>query len=419
MPFNNAKKQLKNVIKLLDDNIFTKNEKDNIYTILSNPNKVHKFELKIKMDNWMVKSFTAFRSQHNNLKGPYKGWIRFHQDVSENEVKALSTWMTIKTSVLDLPLWGWKGWIIVNPKDLSKNELKKLSEEYVKFLYKEIGPDVDVPAPDVNTNWQIMAWMNNKYQELVWKDVFTFTWKPLELGWSLWRPEATWFGWITVLEEVVWNLKKKKVIIQGFWNVGSFAAKRLLSKWAIILWISDSKSAIYKEEWFSKEEIEYFIKIKSCKKFSLEEIKKSLSMEWVIVISNEELLTKKCDILIPSALENVITEKNANNINANYILELANWPVTPEADEILEKRNIIVIPDVLANSGWVLVSYYEQIQNKSWDYWDKDFVINKMDKKLKLETNNILDLKIKNLRLAAYLLSVTRLWKIAKLKNLI
>lgn len=428
MPYENAKKQLLSAINLLDLNEL---EKENVFEILSNPDRIIKMNLKIKMDNWKIKNFVAFRSQHCNLKWPYKGWIRFHSDVTENEVKALSILMTIKTSIIDLPLWGWKWGIIVNPKELSKNELERLSREYVRQLHKNIWSEIDIPAPDVNTNWQIMTWMVDEYQKLTnlhRDNIWAFTGKPIEIGGSLWREEATWYGWIKVLETYLeWNwenLKWKKIIVQGFWNVWQFAILKLLELWSIIIWMSDSKWAILKEEGFDKEEILYFIKDKNENKMSLFEISKSISWNCK-KITNEELLEQKCDILIPSALENVINKNNYKNIKTNYILELANWPIENYADIWLFKLWIIVIPDVLANSGWVLVSYLEQVQNKMNYYWSKDEVLNKMNVILERETKSLIDSKNSwkwqdlSLRNLIYKKSIGRLVKIMKLKNLI
>jgi len=420
MPYNNAKKQISSAINLLNISDF---EKTNLESILHYPEKIIKMNLKIKMDDNSIQNFEAYRIQHNNIKWPYKGGIRFHPWVTENEVKALSMWMTIKTAILNLPLGWWKGWIIIDPKKLSKKELETLSRSYVKALYRNIWKDLDIPAPDVNTNWQIMSWMIDEYLTLTWSnDIWTFTWKPIEIWGSQGRTEATGFGWIKVLDVYLKSnndiLKWKKIIVQGFWNVWQYAVLKLLEHWANITWLSDSKWAIFNHNWFSIEDIKYLIKNKEWKnRNSLKNSSHSLDLQ-VEYITNEELLEKECDILIPSALENVITIENVNNIKSKIILELANWPITPEADEILFEKWIIVIPDVLANSGWVLVSYLEQVQNKQNYYWSKEDVLSKMDDLLEKETKNILKKNNwKNmLRELIYKISIERVLIAMKLK---
>lgn len=425
MIYDIAKLQISNSIELLDINEI---EKEKLKEILSYPNKIIEVNIPILMDNWDIKNFIGYRSQHNNTKWPYKGWLRFHPDVNVEEVKALSMWMSIKTSVLDLPLGGGKGWIICNPKELSNNELEKISRWFVNAIYKNIWPNIDIPAPDVNTNWQTMAWMMDEYSKLVWEYTpWSFTGKPLELGGSLWREEATWFWWIKVLETYFnkkedtysYSLEWKSIVIQWFWNVWYFAALRLLERGANIISISDSNNAILSKEkkWFSNDEILTFIKEKRNNRKKLIDIAKENNID-IIKISNKEILELEVNILILAALENVIDKNNASKIKAKTILELANGPITPEADTILEKNNIVVIPDVLANAWGVCVSYFEQVQNKQTFYWDKDEIIDKMDKILEKETKSILeDDNTISLRKRAYKKSLYRIYQAMKLKG--
>lgn len=402
-PFENAVKQLKKSALFLDN---LENLEENL-SILSSPDRVIEVSIPVKMDNWKTEVFTWYRSQHNNARWPYKWGIRFHQNVSLDEVKALSIWMTIKCSVVDIPLWWWKWGIIVNPKWLSKRELEQLSRWYVQKLYKYIWVNDDIPAPDVNTNSQIMAWMVDEYSRLLWTySPGVFTWKPLSIWWSKWRDIATAQWWIFVLSQILENLWQninwKKIIIQWAWNAWLTIAKLLINLWAKLIWISDSNWWIYNDNWINVESIS---KIKKEKK-SVTEYKEATEL------SNSEILEKDCDILIPAALENQITEENADKIRAKLIIELANWPVTPTADEILFNKWILVIPDILANAWWVMVSYFEQVQNNTNYYWDEEEVNNKLETKMKKAANEVFE-KYKffntDLRTGAYILALERI----------
>lgn len=349
----------------------------NKYELISHPKRIIEINIPVRMDNWFIKTFVWYRSQHNDARWPFKWWIRFHEEVTISEVKALSMWMTFKCAVIDLPLWWWKWWIIVNPKELSEWELERLSRWYVRWLYKYIWPKIDIPAPDVNTNPKIMAWMMDEYSKLVWEySPGCFTWKPLTSGWSKWRWTSTAQGWVYVLQKILElegsEIKWKKIIIQWAWNAGLTMAEFLVELWAIIVWISDSNWWIYNKMWINISEI---VKLKANRKSVTEYI------DWEKV-TNEEILEKDCNILIPAALWNQITSKNAKKIKANYILELANWPVTPDADKILFEIKIKVIPDILANSGWVMVSYFEQVQNNTNYYWEAAEIDEKLYKKI-------------------------------------
>jgi len=406
--FENAREQIKKSCNLYDE---CKNSQ-NSYELISHPRRVIEVNIPVVMDDWKVKTFTWYRSQHNDSRWAFKWWIRFHQDVSKSEVKALSMWMTFKCAVADIPLGWWKWWIIVNPKDLSETELERLSRWYVRELYKYIGPDLDVPAPDVNTNPKIMAWMMDEYSKLVWKySPASFTGKPISSGWSLWRDKATAQWWVFVLEEFArlknMDLKWKKIIIQWAWNAGLTMAKLLEKKWTILVWIADSSWAIYDKNWLDLEKI---INLKKSKKSLVE-------YAWLEKFSSLEILEKSCDILIPAALENQITKQNASNIKANIILELANGPVDHEADEILFESWITVIPDILANAGWVVVSYFEWVQNTINYYWDLEEVDEKLAKKMRKASLEVYEASKKyntHTRNWAYIVSMKRVFSAMK-----
>jgi len=401
-PFLNARRQLKQACELYWDCKSDINQ----YELISHPKRIIEINIPVRMDDWNIKTFTWYRSQHNNARWPFKGWIRFHPNVNRDEVKALSIWMTFKCAVIDLPLGWWKWWIIVNPKDLSLWELERLSRGYVRELYKYLWPETDVPAPDVNTNPQIMAWMMDEYSELVWKySPWSFTGKPLTSGWSKWRGKATAQWGFYVLEEIL-KLKKdeikgKKIILQWAGNAWLTMAEIVSEAWAILVWISDSKWGIYNNKGLLIEEI---IKLKS--------ERKSVTEYWdAEKITNVEILEQECDILIPAALENQILESNADKIKAKIVLELANWPTTPEADNILFKKGITVIPDILANSGWVMVSYFEQVQNNINFYWEEEEIDFKLHKKITHAANSVYEIANNtntHLRNWAYMIAMKR-----------
>ncbi len=370
------------------------------------PDRIIEVSIPVKMDNGDLKIFTAYRSQHKNILWPYKWGIRFHQDVSLDEVKALSTWMSVKTSVVWLPLWGWKWGIIVNPKELSYRELEQLTRWYVRKLYKYLWPDFDVPAPDVNTNPQVMSWMVDEYSKLTWKwTPWAFTWKPVELGWSKWRSIATSLGGLYVLEKYCEiekeNLSEKKVVIQWAWNAWLNFAKLVIEKWAKVIAISDSKWGIFDEDGINIEKVE---KYKQDRK-SVQDI------ENYTKITNQEILEIECDILVLAALENQITSENVENIKANVILELANGPTVPEADEILFKKWIKILPDILANAGGVTVSYFEQVQGNTNFYWTEKEVFEKLKPIMYESTENVIKLANElnvDFRKSSYIISLLR-----------
>lgn len=388
-PHKNSIKQLEKVAKLLRDSYEDQKRFDSAIEKLKKPQNFFKKDLEIEMDDGSKKKFKAFRSQHDNARGPFKGGIRFHQNVSADEVKALSTWMTWKCAVTGIPYGGGKGGIIVNPRELSESELQKLSRAYARFLSDKIGPWVDIPAPDVNTNGQIMAWMVDELENSVSNErrasenlAATFTGKPLMIGGSQGRDEATGLGGVFILEKLTEKLghdRKRDVTIaiQGFGNVGYWFAYHADQLGYKVVAVSGSKGGVYVEDGLDPS------KTMECKKQN-GTLDKCLCVDGACnvnngkSITNEELLELDVDILVPSALENVITKDNANKIKAKAIIEMANGPVTPEADEILKKNDVLVIPDVLANAGGVTVSYFEWAQNLQGYYWTRDEVVAKL-----------------------------------------
>lgn len=383
---------------------------------LHEPDRIISVSLPLVMDNGETQTFQGYRVQHNNILGPYKGGLRYHQHVSMDEVKALAFWMSMKCAVVNIPFGGGKGGIIVDPKLLSENELQKLSRLFIRRLGTTIGPLVDVPAPDVNTNPKIMSWMMDEYSKMVGKKTpAVITGKPLEDGGSQGRTEATGLGGsyvlLSVLKHIKKNPKNMTVAIQGFGNVGFYIAKFLSDAGMKVIAVSDSKEGIYVRDGLNPE------MTLACKK------KKGYLSGCYCVgsvcdlskgkrITNEDLLELPVDILIPAALENVITGKNAENIKAKIILEMANGPITNDADAILKKKQVLIIPDILANSGGVATSYYEWYQNMHFAKWKKEFVFNKLKKQLDKATKEVLStMKQHNatMRDAAYIVALQRI----------
>ncbi|MDP3698861.1 MAG: Glu/Leu/Phe/Val dehydrogenase [Nanoarchaeota archaeon] len=369
-------------------------------TLLQTPDRILKAELTVN-----GKKYPAYRVQFNNARGPYKGGIRYHPEVSEDEVTSLAFWMTVKTAVTDLPFGGGKGGVTVDPKKLNQKELEELSRAYVRAFYKNLGPDTDIPAPDVYTTPEIMGWMLDEYQKLTGKKAPAFiTGKPLELGGSKVRDIATALGGVYILEEAVkkTGLKEKKVAIQGFGNAGMNMAQLLAERGYTVVAVSDSKGGIYDADGLNIEEV---MKVKKTKGTVTEYTKAAK-------ISNQELLESGCSILIPSALSGVITDKNAEKIKAKMVLELANGPTTPEADEILWARKVLVLPDILANAGGVTVSYFEWAQNKNDESWSEQKVKKKLQEKMVSAFQQIWDEfsdEKKSFRTAAYVLALKKI----------
>lgn len=400
-PYQNALKQLTEValiLKLSGSEVAR----------LSVPERIIRVSIPVKMDDGTTKIFTGFRSQHNSALGPYKGGIRFHPQVSESEVMALSMWMTWKCAVAGLPFGGGKGGIIVEPKKLSLSELEKLSRGYIQRIYDFIGEGKDIPAPDVNTNPQIMEWMLDEYIKITGKQSYaTFTGKPIDKGGSQGRTEATGYGGVYVLNELIKrkNLKPKDltIAIQGFGNVGYYFAELAFKQGYKIVAISGSNGGIYTPNGGGLNPIEAF---------KYNQVQGHLfGFKGTKTISNKELLLLDVDILAPSAIENVINETNASSIKAKFLIEMANGPITPEADKILFSKGIIVIPDILANSGGVTVSYFEWLQNRLNNYWTKGDVLKKLKTTITKAFDDVyksMEKRKINMRMASYALAVMK-----------
>jgi glutamate dehydrogenase/leucine dehydrogenase len=418
----NAIAQLEQVAGMLEEQYPDKKRFRAAIEKLKTPDRVLEGELTVKMDDGKAKKFKAFRSQHNNARGPYKGGIRYHQDVSKAEVMALSTWMTWKCAVTGIPYGGGKGGIIVDPHQLSVGELERLSRAYARFIAEAIGPWTDIPAPDVNTTGQIMAWMVDEYQTMKAEQgafsenpLAAFTGKPLDLGGSEGREEATGLGGVFVLEKLAekLGLKRKQdvtIAVQGFGNVGywfAYHADRLGYK---VVAVSDSKGGIYVENGLDP------VKTLECK-HKFKTISDCMCVDGVCdpsqgkVITNEELLELPVDIIVPAALENVVHAKNAGKIKAKAIIEMANGPVTPEADPILAKNSVFVVPDVLANAGGVTTSYFEWVQNLQGYAWTKAEVLSKLQPLMEKSFSEMWEMHQKTKqpgRVATYLTAVKR-----------
>ncbi len=355
--------QIKNTSTLLEEDYSDKKRLKKAIEMVLTPQRVVKGKIKAGK-----KTYKAFRIEHNDARGPFKGGIRFHQNVSEDEVRALATLMSLKCSVAGIPYGGGKGGVIVDPSKLTQSELKDLSTEYAKLITPYIGPWKDVPAPDVNTDGQIMSWMLEAYEKKVgYQAPGTFTGKPLELGGSLGRTEATGQGGVFVLGAYAKanGIKKGATIaIQGFGNVGFWFAKLATTLGYKVVAISDSSTGVYDKKGLN---IDKLLALKEKYGSFVAAAKK----EKLGLISNSELLELPVDVLVPAALENAINEDNMENISAKVVFEMANGPTTSEADHYLFEKGIDVIPDILANSGGVTVSYFEWVQNLHGYYWTK------------------------------------------------
>ncbi len=390
-------------------------------TIL-NPDLVAEVSVPLRMDNGRTKIFKGFRVQHNRIRGPYKGGLRYHSHVDMAEMKALAMLMTIKNAVVDVPFGGAKGGINVNPKKLSERELESLTREFARKLAPLIGPRIDVPAPDVNTNSTIMKWIADEYAMVTGKvQPAVVTGKPVEIGGSEGRIEATGLGGSFVLQELVKKLGKKPaemtVAIQGFGNVGFFIAKFLDKTGFKIVAISEENGGIYLPDGFGDIEVLYKCKEKKgfvagcyCKGSvcDLENKEKMGACD----IGAAEVLELPVDIIVPAALGNAITADNAGKVKAKIVLEMANGPTTSKANEILDKKGIAVIPDILANAGGVVVSYFEWYQNIQNEKWSKKKVLDKLEQKMKSAVDKVYETSEKykvDLRQAAYILALSRL----------
>ncbi|MFN3346301.1 MAG: Glu/Leu/Phe/Val family dehydrogenase [Candidatus Bipolaricaulaceae bacterium] len=408
-PFEIAQRQLDEAAKILGLD-------RGMHELLRWPMREIHVRIPVRMDDGSVRVFEGFRVQYNWARGPCKGGIRFHPEETFDTVRALAAWMTWKTAVVDLPLGGGKGGVVCNPKELSERELERLSRGYIRAIAHFIGPDIDVPAPDVYTNPQIMAWMMDEYEAVVGRSApGVITGKPLPLGGSAGRGDATARGGMYCIREACKvlgiNPKGATCAIQGYGNAGQFA--HLLGEELLglkVVAVSDSRGGIYNPNGLSAQEV---IAHK-------EKTGTVVGFPGAKAITNAELLELPVDILIPAALENQITGANAGRIKAKIVAELANGPTTPEADEILFKNKVYVIPDFLCNAGGVTVSYFEQVQNAMMYYWPMEEVHEKLDRKMTAAFHAVhktaQEYKVHN-RLAAYLVSVQRVAEAVRLRG--
>ncbi|MFB9757161.1 Glu/Leu/Phe/Val family dehydrogenase [Ectobacillus funiculus] len=377
-----------------------------VYELLKEPLRLLTVRIPVRMDDGSVRVFTGYRAQHNDAIGPTKGGIRFHPNVTEEEVKALSMWMSIKCGITGLPYGGGKGGIQCDPREMSFQELERLSRGYVRAISQIVGPTKDIPAPDVFTNSQIMAWMMDEYSRIREFDSPGFiTGKPLVLGGSVGRESSTAKGVIIAMKEAAkvkgLEIRGSKVIIQGFGNAGSFLAKFLHDEGAKVVGISDAYGALYDPEGL---DIDYLLD----KRDSFGTVTRQFSSR----ITNQELLIQPCDILVPAALENQITEENAADIQAQIVVEAANGPTTLRATEILTEKGTLIVPDVLANSGGVIVSYFEWVQNNQGYYWTEEEVDTKLEAILTasfLQVHQTAITRGINMRLAAYMVGLKKM----------
>jgi glutamate dehydrogenase (NAD(P)+) len=387
-----------------------------LYKILRSCEKEITISVPIMMDNGEIEVFTGYRVLHNTSRGPAKGGIRFDEHVSLDEVKALAAWMTWKCAVVNIPFGGAKGGVICDPLKLSVNELERLTRRYTAGIINTLGPDSDVPAPDVNTNERVMAWVMDTYSMHVGHTVTSVvTGKPIEMGGSLGRREATGRGVMLVLlsalERQGMDVRGTRVAVQGFGNVGSVAARLLQERGCIITAIGDRSGAFHNEKGIDVPG-------------AIEYVKQHRSLEGYTEgdrITNEELLTLDVDILIPAALENVITRKNAAKVRARIICEGANGPTTAPADAILDEQGVFVIPDILANAGGVTVSYFEWVQDRSGYFWTLNTVNERLQRIMQQSFHDVLSLSNShkvNMRTAAYMLAISRVATVHRLRGI-
>lgn len=406
--YDNALRQLETAAKVMDLHLET-------LLKLSSPERVVMASLPVKMDDGSLRMFQAYRVQYNSARGPYKGGIRFHPQVSLDEVKALSFWMAIKCATVDIPMGGGKGGVILDPKALSENEIERLSRAWIRAFRPVIGPEKDIPAPDVYTTPQIMAWMADEFSKLEGKpSLGVVTGKPVEFGGSLGRGTSTAQGGFYVLQAAIKQLglasSGLKTAVQGFGNAGATMAELLFAAGHKVVAVADSQGIIFNEAGLNIPELaSYKEKNRSVKNFP-----------GTKEISLSEFFALDLDVLVPAALENQITADNADSIKAKILLELANGPTTPEADDILFKNKVVLIPDVLANAGGVTVSYFEWVQNLSNYYWGAEEVDQKLQAKMIPAWQAVWDAGQKykvNLRTAAFVTALARIDLASRARN--
>ncbi|MSR02081.1 MAG: Glu/Leu/Phe/Val dehydrogenase [Gemmatimonadetes bacterium] len=393
------------------------NLEHNVYSVLRHPEKQLIVACPILRDNGQVEVFTGYRVLYNTARGPAKGGIRFDMGVTLDEVKALAAWMTWKCAVVNLPFGGAKGGILCDPSTMSMVELERLTRRYTSGIIDFLGPDSDVPAPDVNTNERIMAWIMDTYSMHKRHTVTAVvTGKPVEMGGSLGRREATGRGCMLVTREALKGLnmpidQRTRVVVQGFGNVGSISAKLMQDLGLRIVAVSDKDGGIYNKEGFDVSDLIAHVK----------EHKSLKSYPSADRITNEELLSLDCEVLVPAALENVITDDNAGTIKAKIICEGANGPTSATADQILQDKGILVIPDILANAGGVTVSYFEWVQDRGGYFWDEETVNTRLERIMVESYNEVAGMAATHgvsMRIAAYMVAIDRVAKVHRLRGM-
>lgn len=395
--YEDVKVEIKNALEVIG--------KKEYYDFLTKPKQILKVNFPVKMDNGSTKIFTGYRVLHNDTLGPGKGGIRYHPNVNLEEVEALAALMSFKCSLVNLPFGGGKGGIELNPKEFSEKELEKITRAFTRAIYKNIGPDIDIPAPDVYTTAQTMSWIVDEYSKI--KGKFTpavVTGKPLELGGCLGRNESTGLGAFFVMEEImkIEGINKPIIAIQGLGNVGRYFAQFASEHKYKVVAVSDSKGGIYNAEGLDMDEV-FSVKDETGSVVNYTKAEK---------ITNEELLELEVDFLVPAAMEKQITKSNANKVKARIVLEAANGPTTPEGEEILIKKGMRVIPDILVNAGGVTGSYFEWYQNTNNEKWSLEKFNSELEKKMKKAAKEVYDTRLKykiSCRKAALIIAIERI----------
>jgi glutamate dehydrogenase (NAD(P)+) len=408
------------IIKIIDRAAALLGLEEKDYIQLKYPERELKVSVPVRMDDGSIQVFEGYRVQHSGIRGPYKGGIRYHQKVDMDEVKALAAAMTFKCAVVDIPYGGGKGGVTVDATKLSKGELERLTRKYTALLYPIVGPHVDIPAPDVNTNEEVMAWFMDTYSLVNGQlTLGVVTGKPVPLGGSLGRREATGRGILLVAREIAkkmgLSLQGATVAVQGAGSVGGTAALLLHREGCKVVAISDVSGAIYSEKGLDMEAIITFLRAERGR------LLKDYTAPDVARISNEQLLQLEVDILIPAALENAIHERNAPHVQAKIILEGANGPTTSAADAVLEEKGVTVVPDILTNAGGVVVSYFEWLQNLQAEKWDEDEINRKLEHIMVRSFHDVWNMAEKaetSLRMGAYMLALDRLVTASKLRGI-
>ena len=389
---------------------------ENMRNRIKHPARALIVSIPVRMDDGRVRRFEGYKVQHSTMRGPAKGGVRYHPQVNLDEVKALATWMTWKCAISGIPYGGGKGGICCNPKEMSPAELERMTRRYIIEIMPIIGPEKDIPAPDVYTNAQTMAWMMDTFSMNMGYTVpGIVTGKPLEIGGSLGRESATARGTVYTVEKgakyIGLDLSKATCAVQGFGNAGSIAARLISELGTKVIAVSDSQGGIFNSKGLDISAVEQHKK----------ETGSVIGFAGAKDISNEDLLTIDCDVLIPAALENAITEKNAADVKAKIIAEAANGPTTPEADEILEKKNVFIIPDILANAGGVTVSYFEWVQNVQHLFWKEEEINERLRTIMDNAFKAVVEYKEKYnvyMRIAANMLGINRVAHAAELRGL-